>query len=75
MHTPKRFKSVNEYIETNGLRKNFVARRWGLAPWQLTALIYPDRYRAIVLDDEQIAKIAADLNQPESFVRRFARAA
>jgi hypothetical protein len=66
----KKFKSVEEYIETTGLKKGFVANRWGLSRFRMTALLHRDRY-PISLSDEEVAKIAADLQWTPDQVRKL----
>jgi hypothetical protein len=70
--TSKRFRSVQEYIEASGLKKGFVASRWGISRFRMTALLYPGRY-PISLSDEQVAKIAADLYWSPDQVRTLYR--
>lgn len=69
--TQKRFRSVGEYIAANeGMKKGWIAKRWKLSRFQMVAVIYPDRY-PVALNEEQVALIATDLNQPPSYVRKL----
>lgn len=66
-----RYESVNAYIERNGLKKKFLIARWGVAPFQMSALVNPNRYRVSPpLNAEQIRNIAADLGWTERDVRQ-----
>lgn len=69
------YESVNDYLERNGLKGYVVTARWGISPFQLTALKKFPRYR-FSLTDQQWKLIAADLNQPVELVKRlYSRAA
>jgi hypothetical protein len=65
-----RYESVKNYIEENGFKKGFIAERWGISRFQMTALLHPGRY-PVSLSDEQVAAIARDLRQSPAFVRRL----
>lgn len=55
-----RFRNVNEFAEKTGRKKGHIAESWGISRFQMSALIYPGRYR-FALTDEQWARIARDL--------------
>jgi len=72
---PRRYESVIEYVTENGLRKGWLAAQWGISPFQMSALLYPGRYR-FSLSDEQWSRVASSLNQTPEYVRRqYQRAA
>lgn len=69
--TPKRFRSVSAYIAANeGMKKGWIAKRWKLSRFQMVAVLYPERY-PVALNEEQVALIAADLNQQPTYVRKL----
>lgn len=64
------FRTLGEYVEATGLKKNRVAASLGIHPRTFSELLNPDVYQPTV-DDELARKIAELLNQPVSYVRRM----
>lgn len=69
-NTSRRFASLTEYIAVSGRKKYHVAKELGVSTYQMSALLYPDRY-SIQVDAALAAKIATLLNQPTAHVRKL----
>jgi len=65
---PRRYESVIQFVIENGLRKKWLADQWGISPFQMSALLYPGRYRFALSADQWMA-IAKSLNRPVAYVR------
>lgn len=65
-----RYSDIHAYCADTGVKKTFVAKRLGVSRFQLSGLLYPERY-PVTLTPEIIAGIATLLNQPESYVRKL----
>jgi hypothetical protein len=66
----QRFASLADYVERTGLKKLHVAKELGISRYQMSALLYPERYGPAV-DEVLLDKIAGLLNQPPAYVRRL----
>jgi hypothetical protein len=66
----KRYDSLADYVEAQGLKKWFVAQLLGVSRFQFAGLLYPGRY-PVTVDDALAARIADLLNQPVSYVRKL----
>lgn len=64
----KRFRDLHEYISSEGIKKYAVADRLGVSRYQMSALLYPQRYSPAI-SEELAVLIAALLNQTPSYVR------
>lgn len=70
----RKYENLNEYIAAKRLKKVDFAGDLGVSRFQLSGLLYPEKY-PVVLTDELTAKLATLLNRPESYVRDYYRKA
>jgi hypothetical protein len=61
------YRSLGEYVDATGIKKNRVAASLGVRPQVFSYLLNPDVYRPRVTDD-LVRRIAKLLNQPVDYV-------
>jgi plasmid maintenance system antidote protein VapI len=67
---PNRYKDLHEYFRETGTKKTFIAQKLGISRFQMSALLYPDRYPIDITPDLE-RRIATLLGQPVEYVRKF----
>lgn len=66
----RKFRDLNEYLAANRMKKVDFAVEIGVSRFQLSGLLYPEKY-PVRLTDEIVASLAARLNRSESYIRSF----
>jgi hypothetical protein len=66
----KRYSDLQGYCDATGIKKGFVAKQLGISRFQLSGLLYPDRY-PVVLTDDLVERLAELLNQRTDYVRKL----